>query len=254
MNSFKKMVICCVLFLLVITQHPLFAAAYSYGNPNEEAVAEVYKKVVAFLNQSPPAYADAKAALQTVREELDMHMGKEPGRAIEQALDGQNKDAAIDAFQKTLVLNIARRLDNVENDFSNYKQGKLLLAKGLATYDALSPVVKTNNAALDQTIRQDFETALQALGNPGLFGVGVKEPDKALFTSKKDEILKNLQEQFHLKSLEVGHFSSGQGPDNPLNPSNTSGGVSGLKNWIPIAVILLVLAVIVVRTLRKRRT
>ena len=254
MNSFKKMVLCCLMLLTVFALHPRFASAYSYGNPNEEAVAEVYKKVVASLNQNPPDYAAARASFETIKGELDMHMGKEPGMAIQQALEGKNKDAAIDAFQKTLVLNIARRLDNVESDFTNYKQAKLLLAKGLATYDALSPVVASKSPDLDQTMRKDFDAALQALGNPGLFGVGVKQPDKALFTEKKAEILTNLQKQFQLPSLEVGHFSAGEGPDNPLNQSNPSSGFGEWKNWLPIIVILAVLTVIVVRTMRKRRT
>ena len=250
----RKAILSLFLLVLVVTQQPHLALAYSYGNPNEEAVAEVYKKVVASLNQTPPDFTGAKTSFQTIKEELDMHMGTKPGEAIAQSLDQQNKEVTIDAFQKTLVLNIARRLDNVEKDFADYKQSKLLLAKGLATYDALSPVVKAKDPALDQKIRQDFEQELQSLGNPGLFGVGVKEPDKALFTTKKDEILKTLQEQFKLQSLEVGHFSVGDGAAGEhQEQGNATGGMGEYKNWLPIIVILLVLAFIVTRTLRKRR-
>ncbi|MGD8191265.1 hypothetical protein ACQCN2_14900 [Brevibacillus ginsengisoli] len=249
----RKVILSLLLLVLVVTVQPHLASAYSYGNPNEEAVAEVYKKVVAALNQTPPDFAGAKTSFLTVKEELDMHMGTKPGEAIAQSLDQQNKAAAIDAFQKTLVLNVARRLDGVDKDFTDYKQGKLLLAKGLATYDALSPVVKAKDPALDQKIRQDFEQELQSLGNPGLFGVGVKAPDQALFKTKKDEILKTLQEQFQLKSLEVGHFSVGADVGNQKEQGSAASSMGGLKNWLPIIVILLVLALIIIRTLRKRR-
>lgn len=251
--SLKKMVTWYFLLVVTLLVQPLSAFAYSYGNPNEEAVAQAYKTAVASLSKTPPDFAAAKTALESVKGELDMHMGPNPGKVIGQTLDQKNKEAAIDAFQKTMVLNIARRLDSIEKNFTDYKQSKLLLAKGLATYDALSPVVIAKNPALDQTIRKDFDASLQALGNPGLFGVGVKQPDQALFSAKKNDILKNLQEQFQLKSLDVGHFSAGEGPGSTQNPSGGLPDIGQLKNWVPLILILLVLAFIVIRTFRKRR-
>lgn len=240
-----------VLLLSLFTLLPHSAFAYSYGNPNEEAVAENYKQVVAKLNQTPSDFTGAAQTFATIKQELDMHMGTEPSQAIEGALKAEDKDAAISAFQKTLVLNIARRLENVESDFANYQQGKLLLAKGLATYDALSPVVKEKDAALDQKIRQNFEKGLQALGNPGLFGVGVKQPDAQAFKTSKEEILKDLQEFYEMTELKVGHFTPGEGPGNTA--AGGSAGMGALKNWLPIVVIVLVIVFIVFRTMRKRR-
>ncbi|WP_047150305.1 hypothetical protein [Aneurinibacillus tyrosinisolvens] len=248
----KKFISSLFVLLLLVTLMPFSAFAYTYGNPNEEAVAENYKQVMAKLNQNPPDFAGALQLFKPIQKELDMHMGPKPSQVIEKALNDKNKETAVYAYQQTLVLNMARRLESIEKDFANYQQNKLLLAKALATYDALSPVIKGKDAALDQKIRADFNKALESLGNPGLFGVGVKKPDQNTFTAQKNDILKSLQTHFNMKSLEVGHFMAGEGPGNPAN-NGTSAGMGGLKNWIPIAVIVLVLGFIVYRTMRRRR-
>lgn len=241
------------LLLAVFTLVPHAAFAYSYGNPNEEAVAENYKQVVAKLNQTPADYAGASKTFESIKQELDMHMGPEPSQAITQALQAQDKQAAISAYQKTLVLNVARRLESAEKEFANYQQSKLLLAKALATYDALSPVIKGKDAALDQKVRESFDLTLQALGNPGLFGVGVKEPDQQAFITHKDEILQSLQTFFNMPELKVGHFTPGQGPGNEVG-NDTPTITDNLKNWLPLVLIVLVILFIVVRTMQKRRT
>nr|WP_096180511.1 hypothetical protein [Effusibacillus lacus] len=240
--------------LLAIGGLPATANAYSYGDPNEEQVAEVYKKMVAELNESPPDFAGAQAIFESIKNELDMHMGTEPAATVLQHLKDKNKDSVISDMQKVLVLNIARRLDNIEKDFQNYQQNKLLIAKAKATFNALSPVIKQKDPSLESTLVQEFDKALQALGNPGLFGVGVKEPEPAVFKASKAKILKSLQDQFGLKSLETGHFTEGDGPGNEQNRNKQVGtDFSDARNWIPIGIIVLVLLGIVLFTRRKFR-
>nr|WP_026174111.1 hypothetical protein [Effusibacillus pohliae] len=241
-------------FTLAASLLPATVHAYSYGDPNEEAVAEAYKKMAAKLNQSPPDFAGAQAAFEPVKEELDMHMGPEPAATVLEDLRAKNKDGAMSAMQKILVLNIARRFASIEQDFQNYKQAKMLMAKANATYEALSPEVKQKDPALDGTLRQEFQKALDSLGNPGLFGVGVKQPDPNAFKASKEKILKSLQDRFGLKSLEVGHFKEGSDPSNEQNRNKQAGtDFSEIRNWLPIAVIVLVIAGIVVYTRRKMR-
>ncbi|MFC4766923.1 hypothetical protein [Effusibacillus consociatus] len=254
LSRLRKLLLVGCGLALVAGLFPAAAGAYSYGDPNEEQVAEVYKKMVAKLNESPADFAGAKAIFEPVKNELDMHMGPEPAASVLANLNEKKKDEVIHDMQKILVLNIARRLENIEKDFKNYSQTKLLIAKANATYAALSPSVKEKNAALDASVRQEFENALQSLGNPGLFGVGVKEPDPASFKSSKEKILKSLQDQFGLKSLEVGHFKEGSGPGNEQNAKKQVGtDFSDVKNWIPIALIVIVVAGVIILTRRKMR-
>ncbi|MBY6269619.1 hypothetical protein, partial [Parageobacillus thermoglucosidasius] len=221
--------------IFILNSTPISVFAYSYGDPNEEKVAEAYKQIAEKLNEQPPNFAEARAIFETVKEEIDMHMGKEPSQAVLSALDKKDKEAVLKNMEKILVLNIARRLENVEKNFAQYDTSKRLLAKAFATYEALSPMVQGKDAALDKQLKDEFNKALQSLGNPGLFGVGEKETDIEQFKKSKETILTSLQKQFGLKSLKVGHFSESatEKPQEVQKKEWTD--LSKLKNWIPIA-------------------
>ncbi|ASS98636.1 hypothetical protein B9L19_04810 [Geobacillus thermocatenulatus] len=226
--------------IIILNLIPLKAFAYSYGDPNKEAVAEAYKQMKEKLNEQPPDFAEAKEIFGTVKEEIDMHMGPEPSKAVLAAIEAKDRQAVIKDMENILVLNIARRLDNIEANFDQYDTSKRLLAKAFATYEALSPIIQGKDAALDKQLRTEFDKALQSLGNPGLFGVGEKKSDIKTFKKSKEAILSALQKQFGLKSLKVGHFSESatEKPDAVQKKEWTD--LSEAKNWIPIIVIVVV--------------
>ncbi|QED46039.1 hypothetical protein [Cytobacillus dafuensis] len=248
----KKLFIYCLLLLFSLTQSfPLTAKAYTYGDPNEEALAEVYKKMLIELDKNPPDYAIAEKHYNTVKEEVDMHMGPEPSKVILQDLENEDKDKVIKDMDQLLVLNIARRLDNTDKNFSEYETSKRLLAKGFATYEALSPKIEARNPETDKEIKSEFDKALNSLGNPGLFGVGQKEADKNAFDASKDKIFSLLQKEFGLKSLKVGHFN--ENSTNTSTQNNDWTDVSNLKNWLPLVVIVVILGAVVIFTVRKKK-
>ncbi|MGP3559583.1 hypothetical protein [Geobacillus sp. BK01] len=243
-----------IAMIVTINLIPLKVFAYSYGNPNEEAVAEAYKQMKEKLNEQPPNFAAAKDIFGTVKEEIDMHMGTEPSTAVLRALEEKDRQAVTSNMETILVLNIARRLENIEKNFDQYDTSKRLLAKAFATYEALSPIIQGKDQALDKQLRAEFDNALQSLGNPGLFGVGEKKSDINVFKKSKETILTALQKQFGLKSLKVGHFSESatEKPDEVQKKEWTD--LSKVKNWIPLIVIAAIIigaALIYVRS-RKR--
>lgn len=242
---------CFSLILILINGIPLTANAYSYGDPNEEKVAEVYKEMQLKLDEDPPNFSAAESLFGTVKEEIDMHMGSEPGEVIMKSINDEDKEATIENMEKLLVLNIARRLESIEKNFEEYDNSKKLLAKGFATYQALSPKVEANNPEIDKQIKADFDAALEALGNPGLFGVGKKPSDIETFKAKKEEILNVLQKEFNLPNLEVGHFSETAEEQGTGKKDWTD--LSNLRNWIPLVLIVVVIAAIVFIGIRKRR-
>lgn len=239
--------------LLILPAFGQSASAYSYGDPNREELAEVYKQMQVALNEASPDFTKAGELFATMKKEIDMHMGTEPAETVTTHLNAKDKEAVIDDMRKILVLNISRRLSSIENDFQDFNTSKKLLAKGFATYEALSPVIKQEDPKLDESLRQEFDQALQALGNPGLFGVGVKEPNLEGFQSSKETILTSLQDVFNLASLEVGHFTegTGQNEESAAGPSFTDR--SDLKNWIPLVVILLAVIAILFYASRRKR-
>lgn len=249
----KKWLLSCLMFVFILSNvNVLSAGAYTYGDPNEEALAEAYKAMMLELDKDPADYATAKKHFETVKKEVDMHMGPEPGKIILQHLEDEDKEQAIENMDKLLVLNIARRLENIEKNFSEYDTSKKLLAKGRATYEALSAKVESSNPELDQEVKADFDQALKALGNPGLFGVGKQEANIDQFNASKETILTSLQKEFDLKSLEIGHFS--ESATETDNGKNEWTDVSNIRNWIPLLLIVgLLIAVIVVARRRKKK-
>jgi hypothetical protein len=227
------------------------AFAYSYGDPNEEKLAEVYKEMLVKLDENPPNFSAAQKLYETQKEEIDMHMGPEPSKLIMANINDKDKEAAIINMEKLLVLNVARRLENIEKNFSEYDTSKKLLAKGFATYDALAPKVEAENPDTDKKIRADFDQALEALGNPGLFGVGKKEANLDAFKENKVEILNSLKTEFKLKSLEVGHFSESTTEQNTGKKDWTD--ISNIRNWIPLILIAGVIIAVIIFVIRKRR-
>ncbi|MGZ0086622.1 hypothetical protein ACWNXI_13875 [Caldibacillus thermoamylovorans] len=242
-----------IAMIVIFNLIPLNVFAYSYGDPNKEAVAEAYKQMKEKLNEEPPNFAAAKDIFETVKEEIDMHMGPEPAKAVLGAIEAKDRQAVTENMEKILVLNIARRLDNIEKNFDQYDTSKRLLAKAFATYEALSPIIQGKDAALDKQLRTEFDNALQSLGNPGLFGVGEKKSDINAFKKSKETILTTLQKQFGLKSLEVGHFSESatEKPDEVKKKEWTD--LSNSKNWIPLIVIVAIIIGAVWIYVRRRK-
>ncbi|WP_423801417.1 hypothetical protein [Neobacillus sp. SAB-20_R2A] len=248
----KFSVLFFITFLIINALSIHGVEAYSYGDPNEEKVAEVYKEMLVKLDENPPNFTAAKKVYESVQEEIDMHMGPEPSKLILKNLADEDKQALTDNMEKLLVLNIARRLDSIENNFSEYETTKRLLAKGFATYEALSPKVEAEHPENDKKIRADFDEALQALGNPGLFGVGKKEASLDSFKQNKDEILDTLKSEFKIKSLEVGHFSESATESNAGGKKDWTD-VSNIRNWIPLILIAAVIIAVVIFVVRRRR-
>ncbi|MFK2827042.1 hypothetical protein QYG89_15425 [Bacillus sp. B190/17] len=242
-------------FLLVFVLNSMFSAtahAYTYGDPNKEDVAEAYKEMLIKLDQNPPNFAEARKIYDSVKKEIDMHMGPEPSKIILDRIEAKDKEAAIENMEKLLVLNIARRLESIESKFTEYDTSKKLLAKAFATYEALSPRVEAVNPDLNKELKADFDQALNALGNPGLFGVGKKESDLDAFKENKEAILSALQKEFKLKSLEVGHFSE-SATDTEAAKKKEWTDVSNIRNWIPLLLIVAVIGSIVIFTIRKKK-
>ncbi|MFT9600923.1 hypothetical protein [Mesobacillus sp.] len=247
----KAIFFCFSLILILINSSPMTANAYSYGDPNEEKVAEVYKEMQLKLDEDPPNFSAATSLFETVKEEIDMHMGTEPGEVIMESLEAEDKEATNENMEKLLVLNVARRLENIEKSFEEYDTSKKLLAKGYATYQALSPKVESNNPEVDKEIKADFDAALEALGNPGLFGVGKKPSDIEVFKEKKEEILNVLQDEFNLPSLEVGHFADTEEQESTGKKDWTDR--SNIRNWVPLILIVAVIGAIVVIGIKRRK-
>ncbi|MBN8208525.1 hypothetical protein JI666_07200 [Bacillus sp. NTK071] len=253
----KKRILSTAFIIILISTLtvPDLAQAYSYGDPTEEKVAEAYTEMSAKLNESPPKYDEANKIFASVRDEIQLHMGEDAVQAVQNELDNEDKEAIIKNMQQILVLNISRRLEGVEQDFEEYDTTRKLVGKADATYKKLSPVVKQKNADLDETMKAEFETLLNSLGNPGLFGVGEKESDKEQYIKSKEIILEGLKAQFDMTSVEIGHFGESATDEEAASNGKTDWTDLGqLSNWLPIVLLVVVISSVVIYTRKRRRS
>lgn len=248
----KRMFLSFAVIFLFANVYSITAHAYTYGDPNKEELAEVYKEILIELDKNPPDFSTAIKHYETVKEEVDMHMGPDPSKIILQNIEDKDKEQTIENLDELLVLNIARRLESIEKNFAEFDTSKRLLAKGFATYEALSPKIEAKNPDLDQEMKAEFDKALESLGNPGLFGVGQKESDIEAFKASKETILSRLKTEFNIKSLEVGHFSESATETKTKNTNWTD--LSNVRNWIPIIIIVAVIVAVVIVARRKRKS
>jgi hypothetical protein len=202
--------------LLVAGLFPATAGAYSYGSANAEAVAETFKLTAAKLNAAPPDWAAAKAAYAEVRSELESHFGKDVTKEMDDAFAAKGKDRVLADWKGVLVLNLKRRFEYAEQGFNDYNATKLLLAKARATYETLKPYM--TEKLPDQKLAEldkAFDDALNALGNPGLFGVGKKDPNPDLFKQKIKTIYDTVQPLFPFHEAGGGNAATGDPSANP---------------------------------------
>lgn len=249
----KKIIAIMTLTLLTFFSLHNTANAYSYGDPNEEKIAEAYKKMVVQLDKNPPNFTETEKIYDTVKEEIDQHMGSEPSKLIKENLEKEEKEELIENMQKILALNIDRRLSGVDKNFEDYETSKRLLAKGHATYQALSPVIAEKDPEMDKQIKAEFDKALEALGNPGLFGVGKKEADQEALKQSKKIIIDNLQKEFQTQNFELGHFNVDQEEESTASEKTEWTDLSNIKNWLPLIVIIAIIAGVVIYVIKKRR-
>ncbi|MGO0062476.1 hypothetical protein ACTID9_21055 [Brevibacillus fluminis] len=196
---------CLLIFLLLIVQ-PVTAFAYSYGDPNKEEVAETYKEIAAKLEKSPEDWAGALSAYNARKAEIVLEFGQSLSDTIESNLKSKQKDLALHNYRVVLVKNVERRLKSVDEEFNDYAKAKLMLAKGRGTFVVLEPFV---GEAGSKKVYAAFDKALTALGNPGLFGVGVVAPDKQLFQTEKNVVMSTLAP---LASIKAGAAAAKQEP------------------------------------------
>ncbi len=185
------LLVCFSLFL------PVRAAwAYSYGPSETEPLADAYKNVVAAANKGD--WSAAAAAYAEVRKEVEKDAGGPAATAaVQAAIGARNPEIVAQAMRGIVYLNLKRRLTFGRNAINEYATAKTLVNRATVTYtDGMSPYVKGIDAKLDAAAQAHLEKAFDALGNPGVLGVGAVAPKPDLYDSHMNELLASLQPHF----------------------------------------------------------
>ncbi|MBP1963919.1 hypothetical protein [Paenibacillus aceris] len=176
---------------------PASAMAYSYGDANTEDVAETFKLIQSSVGNGGSDWGAAEGAYKERRAELVAHFGEGVGTTLDANFKAKDSKLVISNFKAVLVMNLDRRFAYALQGLDDYAGAKLLLAKAKATYDTLEPYMESGNAEINKA----FDAALEALGNPGLFGVGKKPVQPDVFKEKVDLIYGKVKPLFPYKTF-----------------------------------------------------
>lgn len=171
---------------------PSSVLAYSYGDANTEDVAETFKLVQTSIGNGGTDWNTADEAYKVRRAEIAAHFGEEVASTLDSNFQAKDSKAVITNFKAVLVMNLDRRFNYATQGIDDYAQAKLLLAKAKATFDTLKPYIGSGSSDLEKA----FDDALDSLGNPGLFGVGKKPVQPAVFKEKASFILGKVKPLF----------------------------------------------------------
>ncbi|MFD2614283.1 hypothetical protein [Paenibacillus gansuensis] len=191
-------------FLLALTiLFPSTAFGYSYGDPNQEDVAETLKLLSSELDNNPVDWNKVAEVYKVRRAEISSHFGASVANTLDANISSKDKQAVLGNYKAVLVMNLKRRFDYAKKGISDYAQAKLLLAKARGTFSVMETYVESKKPGASSGIYASFDAALEALGNPGLFGVGEKAADPKTFGSEIDSIYAAVKPLFPYKEAKA---------------------------------------------------
>ncbi|MGG1632388.1 hypothetical protein [Rossellomorea sp. NRS-1567] len=239
-----------LIFILNYIFIPSQASAYSYGDPGEEKIAEAYKELENSLKNDD--WDNAKKIYDSYEKDFELYFSKvQPD--INKAFEEKDKDLLLESWRAALMLNIERRLHFAQDQFDDYGQAKLLLAKARGTFNVLEPfVVEEKSQEEADKIYASFDTALNSLGNPGLFGIGSKDNDPDAFDNEVESIIKELRPLFPIPSEKAD--------ESHLNEENLGfldgmgeGGSSSFWLYFSLALILILIVLITINRRKNKQ-
>lgn len=230
---------------------PSTASAYSYGDANSDEVAETFKLVIASVEAPTPDWDKALAAHNERKAEISSHFGEEVAKTLSANIQAHDKDLTVTNYKALLVMNLDRRFQYALKDVNDYTNAKLLLAKAKATYVVLQPYVQEQITDADKlkSLDQAFDAALEALGNPGLFGAGKKESKPEEFKKNVLYVYDTVKPLFPYKP-EAGAKDGGKGTANEtINPDAQHAPMEHTNKTNPLLTFGLIGGVIVIGAL-----
>lgn len=246
----KKIIIYTINLILLLTfLLPNHAFAYSYGDPGEEKIAEGYKQLKEYVNNDQ--WDKAEGLIANFEEDFKLYFSQ-AHPYITQALENKDKELLLRSYRVALRLNIERRLHFAQKQFEEYGQAKLLLAKARGTFNVLEPYLEEEKG--EETVQKvygAFDTALESLGNPGLFGIGNKDSDEELFKKQVTYINETMKDVFQLPESKEGD-SPELSEENLDFFDNLDGESSPIWKWISLGLVGLFILLIVFQRMRKR--
>jgi hypothetical protein len=167
--------------MLVVASLGLAGAAHAYSYAAAGAEPLIDHRAALLGAVAKGDWKAAEAAYQGMAADVDYLEKNEDGgiaKAFSAALAAKNAGAVRQALMRAYADEIERRLRGAHDNLKDYQTAKILVVKAQRFYTAMAGDLKP---AVRKIVGDELTAALDAIGNPGVFGFGKKAPDPAAF-------------------------------------------------------------------------
>jgi len=162
------------------------AHAYSYAAAGAEPLIDHREALLGAIAKGDWKAADT--AYQGMAADLDyLDKNEDAGivKALSDAMAAKDGQAVRKVLMRAYADEIERRLRGARENLKDYQTSKILVVKAQRFYTAMAGDLPP---ATGKTVDDELKKALDAIGNPGVFGFGNKPADPAAFAKAHDAI------------------------------------------------------------------
>lgn len=174
------------LLFLTCTLLSVESKACPFDEAGIEVTIQAYNEIASAVEAG-----DFKQASEKIvgRKYLYEYFEKNSKEALYQPLldasNSKNKEGVIKHLDRSLVLEIQELLQQVDEMFDQYQVVRLRLIKAKKHLQALTS---------DKKPMKIMKKILKSIGNPGLMGIGQRQPDKEEFIANKNSLLQLISQ------------------------------------------------------------
>lgn len=186
-----KSVISALIFLFVSLLSAETVYAYNYAEA-EDPMALIFKSAVAAAAENNWVEVSRQAKKGIALQKGHLFEADYLLPRIEKSIQEKDVSGTAELFAHLVYLSICEKLHiNKKERLSSYKDARARMHLAYKSYlDILDGNVKKHNAEHSNAILEQFQAALNSIGNPGLFGIGKKPPN----LGKYDQATKTIED------------------------------------------------------------
>ncbi|MGL6052760.1 MAG: hypothetical protein ACRC16_22760 [Aeromonas salmonicida] len=154
------------------------AQAYSYAAAGKEPLIDAREALLGAATDGK----DASTTLSEIADELtylEEHHKVDLQAPLAAAIKGKDAAATAALLNRAYKAEIERRLEGASQNLGDYQTAKVLVVKSKRFLDLILPSLSEGDR---KAAEQALAKVLDAIGNPGVFGVGAKAADAAAFS------------------------------------------------------------------------
>ena len=161
------------------------AQAYSYAAAGKEPLIDAREALLGAATDGK----DASTTLSEIADELtylEEHHKVDLQAPLAAAIKGKDAAATAALLNRAYKAEIERRLEGASQNLGDYQTAKVLVVKSKRFLDLILPSLSEGDR---KAAEQALAKVLDAIGNPGVFGVGAKPADATAFAEAEKALM-----------------------------------------------------------------